>query len=193
MPGRCRRPSISLRRTVAVPGWRSTQKLTTTFANVAASSSCKAVPISKSQHSQNLRCVGANPNPFPPEPQIDTSKRYDVYCIEPNREVVVYRNALFKGEATLLPHPGGRGVMYPGYIESEQANGQSMFLPRISIIRFCERPRHNTGWRGGCPPTSQYETLANPGADPMSYVIGRATGRSWMRGMATRAPGPRRP
>ncbi len=79
-----------------------------------------------------------NPNPFPPEPQIDTSKRYDVYCIEPNREVVVYRNALFKGEATLLPHPGGRGVMYPGYIESEQANGQSMFLPRISIIRFCE-------------------------------------------------------
>jgi len=75
-------------------------------------------------------------NPLPPEPQIDISKRYDVYCFEPDRQIVVYRNALFKGTATLLPHPGGR-MHFPDYIELEQANGQSMFLPRSSIFRFC--------------------------------------------------------
>jgi hypothetical protein len=77
-----------------------------------------------------------NPNPPPPEPQIDTSKRYDVYCFDADRQAVVYRNALFKGSATLLPHPGGR-VHFPDYIELEQANGQSIFLPRSSIFRFC--------------------------------------------------------
>jgi hypothetical protein len=74
--------------------------------------------------------------PLEPEPQIDTRKRYDVYCIEPNRETVVYRNALFKGAGTLLPRPGGR--MYPDFVEVEQANGQSIFVSRTSIFRFCE-------------------------------------------------------
>jgi len=75
--------------------------------------------------------------PPEPEPQIDTRKRYDVYCIEPSREIVVYRNALFKGTAALLPHPGGR-MHYPDYVELEQANGQSIFIPRSSVVRFCE-------------------------------------------------------
>jgi hypothetical protein len=79
----------------------------------------------------------AGPNPFAPEAQIDASKRYDVYCFEPGRETVVYRNALFKGAAALLPHPGGR-MHYPDYIELEQANGQSIYIPRSSIIRFCK-------------------------------------------------------
>ncbi len=74
--------------------------------------------------------------PPEPEPQIDTRKRYDVYCIEPNREIVVYRNALFKGAGTLLPPPGGR--MYPDFLELEQGNGQSIFISRSSIFRFCE-------------------------------------------------------
>ena len=74
--------------------------------------------------------------PPEPEPQIDTRKRYDVYCIEPNREIVVYRNALFKGTGTLLPPAGGR--MYPDFMELEQANGQSIFISRSSIFRFCE-------------------------------------------------------
>ena len=74
--------------------------------------------------------------PPEPEPLIDTRKRYDVYCIEPNREVVVYRNALFKGAGTLLPPPGGR--MYPDFVELQQANGQSIFISRSSIFRFCE-------------------------------------------------------
>lgn len=78
-----------------------------------------------------------SPKPPEPEPQIDARRRYDVYCIEPNREVVVYRNALFKGAAALLPHPGGR-MHYPDYVELEQANGQPIFIPRSSIFRFCE-------------------------------------------------------
>ena len=73
--------------------------------------------------------------PLEPEPQIDTRKRYDVYCIEPSREIVVYRNALFKGAGTLLPPPGGR--MYPDFVELDQANGQSIFISRSSIFRFC--------------------------------------------------------
>jgi hypothetical protein len=83
--------------------------------------------------------IAMSPNPNPPEsePQINTAKRYDVYCMEPRGEIVVYRNALFKGAATLLPPPGGR-MHYPGYIELEQANGQSIFVPRSHIVRFCE-------------------------------------------------------
>ena len=81
--------------------------------------------------------MASSPKPPEPEPQIDTHKRYDVYCIEPNREVVVYRNALFKGAAALLPHFGGR-MHFPDYVELEQANGQPIFIPRSSIFRFCE-------------------------------------------------------
>ena len=77
-----------------------------------------------------------NPLPLPSEPEIDTSKKWDVYCIDADRQIILYRNALFKGSACLLPHPGGR-THYPGYVELEQANGQSVFLPRSSIFRFC--------------------------------------------------------
>jgi hypothetical protein len=72
-----------------------------------------------------------------PAAQVDTGKRYDVYCIEPNRQSVVYRNARFKGAVALLPHPGGR-MHYADFLELEQTNGQSIFIPRSSIVRFCE-------------------------------------------------------
>ncbi len=79
------------------------------------------------------------PNPLTPEPQIDTSKRYDIYCIEPTRDVVVYRNALFKGASTLLPGPGPGGrIVHHDFIELEQANGQALFISRTSIVRFCQ-------------------------------------------------------
>lgn len=77
------------------------------------------------------------PDPPVPEPQIDTTKRYDVYCIEPNRQISIYRNAQFKGAAVLLPSRGGR-VHYPEFVELEQANGQSIFISRSSIVRFCD-------------------------------------------------------
>jgi len=78
------------------------------------------------------------PLPQPePQPQIDIHRRYDVYCIEPNREIAVYRSALFKGASTLLPGGGGR-IVHHDFVELEQSNGQSVFLSRSSIFRFCE-------------------------------------------------------
>src|SRR6516165_9289880 len=47
--------------------------------------------------------TGEQTKPKPQVDLIDTSKRYDVYCTERNNEVVVYRNALFKGRKKLLP------------------------------------------------------------------------------------------
>ncbi len=76
------------------------------------------------------------PAPPPPQPEIDTSKRYDVYCFEPNRGTVLYRNALLKVGGVLLPAPGGR-TFYPDYVELEQENSQSVFISRQSIVRFC--------------------------------------------------------
>ena len=86
-----------------------------------------------------IELVHASPGPNPPptQAQIDISKRFDVYCIEPNRGIVVYRNALFKGAAVLFPAAGGR-TFHPDYVELEQANGQSIFFTRSSIVRFCE-------------------------------------------------------
>ena len=89
------------------------------------------------QQTHEFHMAAGTKRPEPEPPQIDTGKRYDVYCIEPNRQSVVYRHARFKGAATLLPHPGGR-MHYPDYVELEQANGRSIFLPRSSIFRFCE-------------------------------------------------------
>jgi len=78
-----------------------------------------------------------NLNPPEPEPQIETNKRYDVYCTEPGQTVVVYRNARFKGAASLLPSPGVRGG-FSQFVELEQAHGQSVFIARGAIFRFCE-------------------------------------------------------
>jgi hypothetical protein len=95
---------------------------------------------SKARLFQQTHEVHMTPNPPPSPsdqgPQIDTSKRYDVYCHEPVRGVVVYRNALFKGTGLLLPSPRGRSTPQD-YVELEQANGQTIFLTRHSIFRFC--------------------------------------------------------
>ena len=95
---------------------------------------------SKARLVQQTHEVHMTPNP-PPSlsdhgPPIDTSKRYDVYCHEPARGVVVYRNALFKGTGHLLPSTGGR-VTHQDFVELEQANGQTIFLTRHCIFRFC--------------------------------------------------------
>jgi hypothetical protein len=80
--------------------------------------------------------------PQNPEPDkvkqdlIDTSKRYDVYCTERNQEVVVYRNARFKGVKKL--YQVRQYDFMSEFMELEQADGQVIFLARISIIRFCE-------------------------------------------------------
>jgi len=85
------------------------------------------VRLETPQHTQS-------PKPQP-EP-VDTSKRYDVYCTERSEEVVVYRNALFKGTKYLFPK-AQHGILSE-VLELEQANGQTIFIARGSVIKFCE-------------------------------------------------------
>ena len=80
-----------------------------------------------------------SPNAEPLKPlrdSIDTSKRYDVYCTERDQEVVVYRNALFKGTKAL--HPQNRCDTLAQFMELEQADGQTIFVALYSVIKFCE-------------------------------------------------------
>jgi hypothetical protein len=81
----------------------------------------------------------SNPRPDPREPDrdpIDTTKRYDVYCAERGQHVIVYRNALFKGVRTLYARSKIEALS--GFVELEQSNGQTLFIQRLSVIRFCE-------------------------------------------------------
>jgi ATP-dependent Clp protease ATP-binding subunit ClpA len=67
---------------------------------------------------------------------VDPSKRYDVYCWQWNQQVVVYRNALFKGRRKLLStrqHDFGAE-----FLELEQSNGQTVYLSLHSVLTFCE-------------------------------------------------------
>ncbi len=78
-------------------------------------------------------------NANPPKPQrdlVDTSKRYDVYCTEQTQAVVIYRNALFKGAKCLLPKHEDDSLSE--FVELEQADGQTLFIARYSVIKFCE-------------------------------------------------------
>jgi hypothetical protein len=78
-------------------------------------------------------------NVTPPKPQrdlVDTSKRYDVYCTEQTQEVVIYRNALFKGAKSLFPKHQDDSLSE--FVELEQADGQTIFIARYSVIKFCE-------------------------------------------------------
>ena len=65
--------------------------------------------------------------------EIDTSKRYDVYCSEGGREAV-YRNALFKGTKKLLPK--SEEDVFSEFIELEQADGKTIFVARSSLVKF---------------------------------------------------------
>ena len=78
------------------------------------------------------------PSTEPLRPQrdlVDTSKRYDVYCTEQTQEVVVYRNARFKGAKSLLPKHQDDSLSE--FVELEQADGQTIFIARYSVIKFC--------------------------------------------------------
>jgi len=69
---------------------------------------------------------------------VDTSKRYDIYCKERDQEVVVYRNALFKGCKRLLREQGAIYDIFYEFLELEQSDGQTLFVPRSSVVKFCE-------------------------------------------------------
>ena len=69
----------------------------------------------------------------PPKPApdtVDTSKRYDVYCMEHNQQVV-YRNVRFIGVKRLYDS-------LSQFVELEQADERTIFVARSSIIKFCE-------------------------------------------------------
>ncbi len=76
-----------------------------------------------------------------PKPQsserepIDLSRRYDVYCAERVQQVI-YRNVLFKSIRTLFPET--EHDVFSEFLELEQADGQTIFIARASITRFCE-------------------------------------------------------
>jgi len=80
----------------------------------------------------------SSPPESPVRPQIegiDLTRRYDVYCSERNQEVVVYRNARFKGMKKLLREDHD-SLAY--FYELEQADGSTVFVAKYSVIKFCE-------------------------------------------------------
>jgi hypothetical protein len=78
-----------------------------------------------------------NPDPTDPKPDsIDTSKRFDVYCAERTQEIVIYRNAMFKGIKKL--YENRKYDFMSEFIELEQSDGQTIFLARSSVIKFCQ-------------------------------------------------------
>ena len=76
-----------------------------------------------------------------PKPQvprldpIDTSKRYDVFCREGDREVV-YPNVRFKNVRSLLKQRDDDHLSE--YIELEHENGEVVFVARWYLFRFHE-------------------------------------------------------
>ena len=65
--------------------------------------------------------------------EVDTRRRYDVYCTERNQEVV-YRDVRFRGARKLFPeHPFD---VLPKYIELEHPDGKSVFVAGSSIFKF---------------------------------------------------------
>jgi len=81
----------------------------------------------------------ASPAPTQSKPQpepLDTTKRYDVYCSERCQDIVVYRNALFKGVRSLFGEK--HRVPLSEFFEVEQADGHMIFIARYSVIKICE-------------------------------------------------------
>jgi hypothetical protein len=76
-----------------------------------------------------------------PDPA-DLSKRYDVYCIQYG-EARVYRNVLIKGVKGLLAVSGYDASSL--YLELEQADGKSVFLPKHSVFKFCDPGANASG------------------------------------------------
>lgn len=79
-----------------------------------------------------------NPKPAEDDSKVDTTKRYDVYCTQYGAPgLIVYRNVRFVRSRTLLGS-GGHMDIVSQVIELEQANGQTVFISRHGIARFCE-------------------------------------------------------
>ena len=77
------------------------------------------------------------PSRFEPLPidEVDYIKPYDIYVTE-NQKVVVYRRAFFRGLRDLLRRQ--QHDFAADFLEIGQGNGQSVFVRRNSIVKFCE-------------------------------------------------------
>lgn len=65
---------------------------------------------------------------------IDPRRRYDVYCVETDQRVVVYRSMRFLGRREL--GEGDSGDPMNQFLELEPLNGQSVFVPLLRILKF---------------------------------------------------------
>jgi hypothetical protein len=81
-----------------------------------------------------------DPEPDPKQPSaermIDTGRRYDVYCSEGYQQIVVYRNALFRGMKGL--YRAGQFDSSGEFIELELPDGQTVFVARYTLVKFCD-------------------------------------------------------
>jgi len=81
--------------------------------------------------------TGLTKSASPPQGEpVDLGKRYDVYCSDWSQGVTVYSNVRFKGIKHLFPK--SQYDTLSTYVELEQSNGQTLFVSRSSIIKFCE-------------------------------------------------------
>jgi hypothetical protein len=94
----------------------------------ASPATTTAAPSSKSQ----ARVIASPPQ----DETVNLSKRYDVHCTDWSQGVTIHRNVRFKGVKHLFAKSQYDALS--GYVELEQADGQTHFVSRSSIIRFCE-------------------------------------------------------
>jgi hypothetical protein len=71
-----------------------------------------------------------------PDTDIDLSKRYDVYVWEREHRLAVFRNVLFKGLRDVFRK--SQYDTFGSFLELEQANGETIFVGRSGVLRFCE-------------------------------------------------------
>ncbi len=81
---------------------------------------------------------------------VDLGKRYDVHCTDWSQGVTVYSNVRFKGVKHLFPK--SQYDAQSGFVELEPGDGQTFFVSRSSIIKFCEHTA--TPGAGESPKTS---------------------------------------
>ena len=66
---------------------------------------------------------------------INIEKRYDIYCRDGGQKIILYRNALFKGKKTLFKTR--KFDSFGEFLEIGQGNGQTAWLSRTSVVKFC--------------------------------------------------------
>jgi hypothetical protein len=67
---------------------------------------------------------------------VDVTQRYDVYCVECDLRVVVYRDVRFNGVRSLFP---GKLASAPReFFELEHPDGKTVLVAAYSVVKFCE-------------------------------------------------------